>query len=122
MPGQADNSSVERDHGKESTKTTASSTLGGATSGDVHTGLGHPGQGQTSTELRHDGKHTSTKTGGGLAGVGASVGSSNQMVDTDTQPKERAVDKEEGDLAGTRGDKGEDYPQPPAQNREPESA
>ena len=122
MPGQADNSSVERDHGKESTKTTASSTLGGATSGDVHTGLGHPGQGQTSTELRHDGKHTSTKTGGGLAGVGASVGSSNQMVDTDTQPKERAVDKEEGALAGTSGDKGEDYPQPPAQNREPESA
>ena len=119
MPGQADNSSVERDHGKESTKTTASSTLGGATSGDVHTGLGHPGQGQTSNELRHDSKKDG---GGGLAGVGASVGSSNQMVDTDTQPKERAIDKEEGTLAGTRGDKGEDYPQPPAQNREPESA
>lgn len=122
VPGQADNSSVERDHGKESTKTTASSTLSGATSGDVHTGSGHPGQGQTSTELRHDGQHTSKKQGGGLAGVGASVGSSNQMVDKDTQPKERAVDKEEGQFAGTRGDKGEDYPQPPAQNREPESA
>ena len=122
VPGQADNASVERDHGKESTKTTASSTLTGATSGDVHTGLGHPGSGQTSSELRHDGEHTSTKHGGGLAGVGASVGSSNQMVDTDTQPKERALEKEEGKLAGTRGDKGDDYPQPPAQNREPESA
>ena len=123
MPGQADNASVERDHGKESTKTTASSTLVGATSGDVHKGLGHPGQGQTSNELRHDGGHTSSKQGGGLAGVGApSVASSNQMVDKDTQPKERGLEKEEGQFAGTRGDKGEDYPQPPAQNRVPESA
>ena len=123
VPGQADNASVERDHGKESTKTTASSTLGGATSGDVHTGLGHPGQGQTSSELRHEGAHTSTKQGGGLAGRGASgVASSNQMVDKDTQPKERALEKEEGQLAGTRGNKGDEYPQPPAQDRFPESA
>ncbi|KAF2736329.1 hypothetical protein EJ04DRAFT_169730 [Polyplosphaeria fusca] len=33
----------------------ASSTLQGADSADVHTGLGHPGHGQTSSELRHDG-------------------------------------------------------------------
>ena len=123
VPGQADNASVERDHGKESTKTTASSTLGGATSGDVHTGLGHPGQGQTSSELRHEGAHTSTKQGGGLAGRGASgVASSNQMVDKDTQPKERALEKEEGQFAGTRGNKGDEYPQLPAQDRVPESA
>ena len=84
----------------------------------MHTGLGHPGQGQTSSELRQGGKQ-----GGGLAGVGASgVASSNQMVDKDTQPKERGLEKEEGQFAGTRGDKGDDYPQPPAQNREPESA
>ena len=71
----------------------------------------------TSRELRHEGR------GGGLAGVGASgVPSGNQMVDTDNQPKERALEKEEGSLAGTRGNKGEEYPQPPAQNREPESA
>lgn len=50
------------------------------------------------------------------------MGSSNQMVDTDTQPKERGLDREEGQYAGSRGDKGDDYPQPPAQNREPESA
>ncbi|KAK4690479.1 hypothetical protein P7C71_g6319, partial [Lecanoromycetidae sp. Uapishka_2] len=36
-PGQALNNDNDRMHGKESTKTTASSTLGGATSGDVHT-------------------------------------------------------------------------------------
>ena len=89
----------------------------------MHTGLGHPGQGQTCSELTHDGGHNSSKQGGGLAGVGASgVPSGNQMVDTDTQPKERALVTEEGKFAGTRGDKGDDYPQPPAQNREPESA
>lgn len=103
VPGQADNDLVEPGPDKESTKTTASSTLGGATSGDVHTGLGHPGQGQTSNELRHDKK----SHGGGLAGVGASgVPSGNQMVDPATQPSQRAPDKEEGEYAGTRGDKG----------------
>ena len=85
----------------------------------MHTGLGHPGQGQTSNELRHEG----AKQGGGLAGRGASgVASSNQMVDKDTQPKERALEKEDGQFAGTRGDKGDEYPQPPAQDRVPESA
>ncbi|KAI9739124.1 MAG: hypothetical protein M1834_007337 [Cirrosporium novae-zelandiae] len=50
----------------------ASSTLAGATSADVHTGYGHPGSGQTSSELHHDGAYTRTKQGGGLQGVGAS--------------------------------------------------
>ncbi|THH04346.1 hypothetical protein EW145_g5579 [Phellinidium pouzarii] len=36
--------------------TTASDTLTGATSADVHDGYGHPGQGQTSAELHHDGQ------------------------------------------------------------------
>ncbi len=55
-------------------------------------------------------------------GVGASGQSSgNQMVDTDTQPEQRAVDKEEGVNAGNRGDKGETYPNPPAEERIPES-
>ncbi|KAG2758066.1 hypothetical protein P692DRAFT_20710223 [Suillus brevipes Sb2] len=36
--------------------TRASDTLVGATSSDVHGGLGHPGQGMTSKELRHDGQ------------------------------------------------------------------
>jgi len=45
----------------------ASSTLGGATSADVHQGLGHPGSGQTSQELHG----THKKDGSGLEGVGA---------------------------------------------------
>ncbi|KAL2834755.1 hypothetical protein BJY01DRAFT_252883 [Aspergillus pseudoustus] len=55
---QALNPNVERSHGKESVKTTAEQTLMGATSKDVHKGLGHHGSGQTSTEMRHDGQHT----------------------------------------------------------------
>lgn len=47
----------------------ASTTLGGATSKDVHTGLGHPGQGMTSTEERHDGMHGRKKQGLGTAGL-----------------------------------------------------
>lgn len=42
----------------------ASSTLQGATSADVHTGLGHPGQGQTSSEL-----HDNSKKGQGVTGL-----------------------------------------------------
>ena len=48
--------------------TNAADTLGGSSSGDVHTGLGHPGQGMSSSEQRHDGGKTH---GGGLQGVGA---------------------------------------------------
>ena len=69
IPGQADNDATFRSHGKESTYTSANDTLGGTTSGAVHTGLGHPGQGQTSTELRHDGTHTATREGNGLQGL-----------------------------------------------------
>ena len=70
----------------------------------MHTGLGHPGQGQTSQEL-HGGKAGEGR-GGGLAGVGASgAASGNQMADERTQPNQRASEKEEGKYAGTRGDK-----------------
>lgn len=51
-----------------SAKPKASDTLGGSTSGDVHTGYGHPGSGQTSQEL-HDGSNATA----GLQGVGASA-------------------------------------------------
>ncbi|KAH9941208.1 uncharacterized protein BXZ73DRAFT_42241 [Epithele typhae] len=37
-------------------RTWASDTLGGATSADVHRGLGRPGGGMSSKEARHDGK------------------------------------------------------------------
>ncbi|KAL8881921.1 MAG: hypothetical protein Q9192_007689 [Flavoplaca navasiana] len=98
VPGQADNENVLRSHGKESTHTTASSTLGGATSGDVHTGLGKPVQGQNVSDR-----------GGGLAGVGASgAASGNQMVDTEMQAGQRGLDKEGGAMAGKKGVKGSD--------------
>ncbi|CEL05602.1 hypothetical protein ASPCAL06720 [Aspergillus calidoustus] len=66
-PGeQALNPNVERSHGKESVKTTAEQTLMGATSKDVYKGFGHPGSGQTSTEIRHDGQHKRKNPGRGL--------------------------------------------------------
>ncbi|KAG9233449.1 hypothetical protein BJ875DRAFT_464127 [Amylocarpus encephaloides] len=62
IPGQALNPDISKE-----TWTKASDTLGGATSADVHMGLGHPGQGQSSNELHGTGK----KEKSGLAGVGA---------------------------------------------------
>ncbi|KAL1958429.1 hypothetical protein VTO42DRAFT_4530 [Malbranchea cinnamomea] len=58
--------------GIETTQTTASSTLGGATSQDVHKGMGKPVIGQTSAELRHEGQAHRKHPGTGLEGVGAS--------------------------------------------------
>jgi len=75
VPGQANNEDTLRSHGKESTYTNALDTLGGTDSAAVHTGLGHPGAGQSSAELRHDGKHHRKREGAGLEGVGAQGGS-----------------------------------------------
>jgi len=41
----------------------------------VHTGLGHPGQGQSAKEIRNEGKHGGKREGAGLEGVGATGGS-----------------------------------------------
>ena len=71
VPGQTSEMS-ERSHGKESTHTTASSTLGGATSQDVHKGMGKPAVGQTSAEIRHECEAHRKHPGAGLTGVGAS--------------------------------------------------
>lgn len=62
VPGQANNPNISKE-----TWTSASDTIGGATSAAVHMGHGHPGSGQTSNELRGDGR----KEKSGLAGVGA---------------------------------------------------
>jgi hypothetical protein len=91
----------------------ASSTITGATSGDVHTGLGHPGQGQTSNELRHADK----KGGNGLAGLADNVGQGNvkDLKDDPTHAQQRNL----GDVpTGQRGNTGG----LPAQEREPETA
>ena len=99
IPGQAFNDNVDRSHGKEGVRTDPLSTLPGATSADVHTGLGHPGQGQTSTELRHEGKHTSKKAPSGFEGVGASGGSGLQGPNTtSTEFKRLQEDRNVSDL------------------------
>ena len=71
--------------------------------------------------MRHDGQHRRKNPGQGLVGVGASgAPSSNQMADERVQPEQRALDKEEGVKAGTRGDKtesgAEDLPNEKAEN------
>ena len=110
-PGQANNEDTLRSHGKESTYTSASDTLGGATSADVHTGYGHPGQGQVASD-------TDRKNRQGLAGVGASgVASSGQGVDERLNPSQRGLDRESGGLAGKK-----DTEAPGAEERFPESA
>jgi hypothetical protein len=91
----------------------ASSTITGATSRDVHTGLGHPGQGQTSNELRHSDK----KVGTGLAGRADSVeqGNIRSLKDDPRHADQRNL----GDVpTGKRGNTGG----LPAQERVPESA
>lgn len=73
-PGQADNDLAGRSHGKEDTTTSALDTLGGATSADVHTGYGHPGSGQTSSEIRHEGKSGRDRERLGLVGQAGGSG------------------------------------------------
>ena len=106
VPGQADNDATLRSHGKESTYTTAESTLGGATSGDVNTGLGKPMQGQSSSELRHDGQNSGQKQGLGLAGLQSGKYNTNQGVDERMDESQRSLESEHG-ARGTRGDKSE---------------
>ncbi|KAI8932649.1 hypothetical protein NX059_010145 [Plenodomus lindquistii] len=92
----------------------ASSTLTGATSADVHTGLGHPGQGQTSQEL-HDG----SRKGQGLVGLAEDhpdkgVGKGVESLKDD--PAHAAQRNLDDVPTGQRGNTGG----PPAQEREPE--
>lgn len=61
IPGQAMNPIISKE-----TWTRAEDTLGGATSADLHQGYGHPGSGQTSNELKGDGR----KDRSGLEGRG----------------------------------------------------
>ena len=64
----------------------------------MHTGLGKPIQGQSSSELR-DGSNESS----GLAGVGASgAGSGNQMTDERVDERQRGLERESGHLAGKK--------------------
>lgn len=74
----------------------AEDTITGSTSADVHTGLGHPGQGQTSAEIRHDGEKGRKNPGKGLQGVGASTQEFKTVDHTDPKFKDhRGIDKED---------------------------
>lgn len=75
----------------------------GSTSGDVHTGLGHPGSGQTSTELRNEGKHTSKKERTGTAGAGAQGGSGLREDGMSQEFKELARERPVGDHGPVSG-------------------
>lgn len=98
---QANNPDAERSHGKESIKTTAESTLAGATPKDVHHGLGHPGVGQTSNEIRQNGEHGRKHQANGLEGVGTYRQDRFERNLAD----QRGIDCE-GVLGGQRSDKG----------------
>ena len=79
-----------------SEQTSAQDSLPGATSADVHTGLGHPGSGQTSAEIRHDGEKGRKNPGRGLQGVGASTQEFKTVDHTDPKFKDhRSIDNED---------------------------
>ncbi|KAJ4991880.1 hypothetical protein SVAN01_02730 [Stagonosporopsis vannaccii] len=103
------------DLNNQKTFTSASSTLVGADSGSVHTGLGHPGQGQSSAELHDNSTHSGGS--GGLAGLKEHHGQGNvaDLKDDPTHAKQRNLKE---DAAGTRGNTGG----LPAQEMEPEQA
>ena len=91
----------------------ASDTLQGATSADVHNGLGHPGQGQTSQEL-HDGR----RVGQGLAGLASGVKdqvTGGDIHDIKDLPKHASQRNFDDVPTGQRGNVGG----PPAEEREP---
>lgn len=91
----------------------ASSTLGGATSADVHTGLGHPGQGQTSSELHGREKRERN----GLTGLTEEVVKNDKVTGRDPLfAHQRAVDEDYP--TGVRGNTGG----PAAEERVPEDA
>lgn len=102
IPGQANNEDTLRSHGKPSTYTAANS-MPGATSKDVHHGFGHPGVGQSSTEVRHDGQHHRKNVGHSLEGVGASRNL--QEPDERARPNQRGIERE-GARGGQHGNKG----------------
>lgn len=86
----------------------------GPTSQELHQGYGHPGSGQTSTELRHGGPHGRKHDGSGLEGVG----SYRQERFERALPDQRGLEREHG-RGGQHGDKGtsaaEDIPPQPAE-------
>jgi len=94
-------------------KTSASDSLGGSSSADVHAGLGKPMQGMTSQEVHRDGGERSAGKGG-AEGVGGSAGQSTVDPHAPEMAGQRALDKDEA-VIGRGG-------QPDAQDRLNETA
>jgi len=82
---------------------------GGATSRDVHRGMGHPGQGMTSKEIHHDGQQGRKREKQGLAQYGAHDlnrgGADLGRADPRTHERQRALGEDV--KGGERGNKGE---------------
>ncbi|KAF2259350.1 hypothetical protein CC78DRAFT_586083 [Lojkania enalia] len=96
----------------------ASTTIGGATTADVHTGLGHPGQDQTSAELRHDGQRGGSKQGTGVSRFGEQGNDPNDIKYLERDPT-HAAQRNLGEVpSGQRGTTGG----PAAEERFPEGA
>ncbi|OQE40894.1 hypothetical protein PENCOP_c005G07902 [Penicillium coprophilum] len=72
-PGEDNEFNVNAEQEEETTYVSASDTFTGATSGDVNRGLGRSMQGQTNTEVRHNGVHGRKKQQSGLEGIGNSM-------------------------------------------------
>jgi hypothetical protein len=104
------------DPGDELDQATAP-TIGSTTSADVHTGLGHPGSGQSSKEIRHDGEQGRKNPGKSLEGVGAATREFKTVDESDPDMKHhRALDNDEAEVGrGTVGGA-------PAEERIPETA
>lgn len=94
----------------------AADTITGATSSDVHTGLGHPGAGQSSAEIRHDGQSHRKNAGMSLEGTGATASQSGINAHDPAFAHQRALNKDNARVDGS------DAGGEPAQNRLPESA
>ncbi|QIW96171.1 hypothetical protein AMS68_001689 [Peltaster fructicola] len=90
----------------------ASDTIVGATSGDVHKGLGHPGSGQTSAELK--GHNVDKK--GGIEARGGTASAADLVDERDpNHADQRALEREDGGPKNTLGGA-------PAQELEPEKS
>ncbi|KAJ5555021.1 hypothetical protein N7535_007464 [Penicillium sp. DV-2018c] len=101
---QAQNPNVEAGPDKEATYTSVSDTLFGSNSADLNRGMGKPMQGQSSTELRHDGQHGRKKQGTGVDSVGPNA--LNPDLER-TYPDQRSMERDthldrQEDTYGTR--------------------
>lgn len=89
VPGQANNPDA-------SDTATGALDMPGATSGDVHTGLGHPGSGQTSAEIANDGKSNRARERQGLQGL--SEGGSGMQGNESVEARQLQEEHEKGPL------------------------